>query len=100
MEEINNNKSSAHDPVWLVQLLHSKIAALGQSITTLQQQNFKVEDEVLDRMNVLKKFNDDASENAFHYSQWSNEVKSRVAQKESEFDEEIVSQNEDREGLR
>ncbi len=51
-------------------------------------------------MNVLKKFNDDASENAFHYSQWSNEVKSRVAQKESEFEEEIVSQNEEREGLR
>lgn len=42
-------------------------------------------------MNVLKKFNEDASENAFYYSQWSNEVKSRVAQKGSDFDEEIAA---------
>jgi len=46
-------------------------------------------------MNVLKKFNEDANENAFCYNQWSNEVKSRVAQKESELDWELGAQNED-----
>ncbi len=54
----------------------------------------------MDRMNVLKKFNDDASENDFHYSKWSSEVKSRVAQKGSDFDEEVAAQNEEREGLK
>ena len=57
-EEIANNPDMMNDPDELRRLLTVKIGKLGDTIRQVQNQNFVIEDDVIERLRLLKGFND------------------------------------------
>ena len=57
-EEIRNNPDVVNDPDELRRLLSIKIGKLGDTIRQVQNQNFVIEDDVIERLRLLKGFND------------------------------------------
>ena len=56
--EIANNPNMINDPDELRRLLMIKIGKLGETIRRVQTQNFTIEDDVIDRLRLMKGFND------------------------------------------
>ena len=56
--EIANNPNITNDPDELRRLLMIKIGKLGETIRRVQTQNFTIEDDVIERLRLMKGFND------------------------------------------
>jgi hypothetical protein len=49
-----------HDPQFLTSLLQQRISSLGESIMEMQSHNFDIEDDVLEKLSVLRSFNEES----------------------------------------
>jgi len=56
--EISHNPNMVNDPDELRRLLMIKIGKLGETIRRVQTQNFTIEDDVIERLRLMKGFND------------------------------------------
>ena len=56
--EIAQNPNMINDPDGLRRLLMIKIGKLGETIRRVQTQNFSIEDDVIERLRLMKGFND------------------------------------------
>ena len=56
--EIRDNPDIVNDPDELRRILSMKIGNLGETIRQVQNQNFVIEDDVIERLRLLKGFND------------------------------------------
>lgn len=52
------NPDLVYDPIKIRKMLLTKIDQLGETIRRVQTMNFKIEDDVLEKLRLLKGFND------------------------------------------
>ncbi len=57
-EELQENPDLVYDPLKIRKMLLIKIGQLGQSIRNIQGKNFEIEDAILDKLRLLKDFNE------------------------------------------
>ena len=57
-QEIEENPDLVYNPVKIRKLLLVKIGQLGETIRRVQSNNFQIEDDVLEKLRLLKSFND------------------------------------------
>lgn len=57
-EELQENPDLVYDPMQIRKMLMVKIGQLSESIKHVQSNNFQIEDDVLEKLRLLKGFND------------------------------------------
>ena len=57
-EELQENPDLVYDPMQIRKMLIVKIGQLSESIKHVQSNNFQIEDDVLEKLRLLKGFND------------------------------------------
>ena len=57
-EELTDNPDLVYDPLQIRKMLLIKIGQLGATIRNVQTNNFTIEDDVLEKLRLLKGFND------------------------------------------
>ena len=57
-DELKSDPSLRGDPAKVKQLLLSKLLKLGDTIREVQEKNFAIEDDVLEKLRLLKNFNE------------------------------------------
>lgn len=57
-EELQENPDLVYDPMQIRKMLIMKIGKLGETIRSVQANNFGIEDDVLEKLRLLKGFND------------------------------------------
>ena len=55
--ELAKNANQVHDPKFLKKLLLQRISSLGENVKEMQRHNFGVEEDVLEKLSLLKEFN-------------------------------------------
>jgi len=57
-QELQENPDLVYDPLAIRRMLLVKIGQLGETIRHVQSNNFQIEDDVLEKLRLLKGFND------------------------------------------
>jgi len=60
-QEVDQSNDRQYDINFLKDLLRRKIDTLSDNVSAMQEQNYAIEDNMLERLKVLKSFNEDMS---------------------------------------
>ena len=83
-QEIEENPDLVYNPIKIRKLLLVKIGQLGETIRRVQSNNFQIEDDVLEKLRLLKSFNDKLQQVSVQSAQQARQLKDSLAQSQDE----------------
>ena len=82
--ELQERPDLVYEPQKIRSMLLAKISQLGETIRKVQANNFEIEDDVLDKLRLLKGFNDKLQEVSAHSAQQARTLRESLSQSQDD----------------